>query len=91
MTRKLLCVVLSAILSFCLIAGRLYFADRRNCLCTVLDSEMRTYSIDERLQNVYDVNPASGTFSHVRVSCNHGYLLELLVFSDEGQYMGRKL
>jgi len=91
MTRKLWCIVLSAIITFCLIAGMLYFVDRRNCLCTVLDSEMRTYSIDERLKNVYDVNPVTGTFGHVRISCKHGCFLELMVFDNEGQYRGRKL
>ena len=80
----------SAVLLCCLIAvwARGY-ADRRQCVCSVLTTEEQTYTIDDRLYRVCEKDTMdSGTFMIVRTTCDHGKRLHLTVMPDEGIFKG---
>ena len=85
-------ITLSAIvaLMLCLIAvwARGY-ADRRQCVCSILTTEERTYALDDRLYRVCEKDTMnSGTFMIVRTTCDHGKHLHLIVMPDEAIYKG---
>ena len=78
------------VLLLCLIAvwARDY-ADRRQCVCSILTTEEQTYAIDDRLYRVCEKDTMnSGTFMIVRTTCDHGKNLHLTVMPDEGIYKG---
>ena len=80
----------SAVLLCCLIAvwARGY-ADRRQCVCSVLTTEEQTHTIDDRLYRVCEKDTmSSGTFMIVRTTCDHGKHLHLTVMPDEAIYRG---
>ena len=65
------------------------YADRQNCVCSVLTEQEQTLAIDDRLYRVCEKNTmSSGTFMYVRTVCDHGKRLHLTVFPDEGMYQG---
>jgi len=78
------------VLLLCLIAvwARGY-ADRRQCVCSILTTEEQTYTIDDRLYRVCEKDTMdSGTFMIVRTTCDHGKRLHLTVMPDEAIYKG---
>ena len=78
------------LLLFCLIAvwARGY-ADRRQCVCSILTTEEQTHAIDDRLYRVCEKDTMnSGTFMIVRTTCDHGNRLHLTVMPDEAIYKG---
>ena len=78
------------VLLLCLIAvwARGY-ADRRQCVCSILTTEEQTYAIDDRLYRVCEKDTMnSGTFMIVRTTCDHGNRLHLTVMPDEAIYKG---
>ena len=65
------------------------YADRRQCVCSILTTEEQTYAIDDRLYRVCEKDTmSSGTFMIVRTTCDHGKRLHLTVMPDEGTYQG---
>lgn len=65
------------------------YADRRQCVCSILTTEEQTYAIDDRLYRVCEKDTMnSGTFMIVRTTCDHGKNLHLTVMPDEGIYKG---
>lgn len=78
------------VLLLCLIAvwARGY-ADRQQCVCSILTTEEQTYAIDDRLYRVCEKDTMnSGTFMIVRTTCDHGKHLHLTVMPDEAIYKG---
>ena len=65
------------------------YADRRQCVCSILTTEEQTYAIDDRLYRVCEKDTMnSGTFMIVRTTCDHGMRLHLTVMPDEAIYKG---
>lgn len=65
------------------------YADRRQCVCSILTTEEQTYAIDDRLYIVCEKDTMnSGTFMIVRTTCDHGKHLHLTVMPDEAIYKG---
>ena len=65
------------------------YADRRQCVCSILTTEEQTYAIDNRLYRVCEKDTLnSGTFMIVRTTCDHGNRLHLTVMPDEAIYKG---
>jgi hypothetical protein len=65
------------------------YADRRQCVCSILTTEEQTHAIDDRLYRVCEKDTmSSGTFMIVRTTCDHGKRLHLTVMPDEGTYQG---
>lgn len=65
------------------------YADRRQCVCSILTTEEHTYAIDDRLYRVCEKDTMnSGTFMIVRTTCDHGKHLHLTVMPDEAIYKG---
>lgn len=85
-------ITLSAmvVLMLCLIAVWVRgYADRRQCVCSILTTEEQTYAIDDRLYRVCEKDTInSGTFMIVRTTCDHGKHLHLTVMPDEAIYKG---
>ena len=64
------------------------YADRRQCVCSILTTEEQTYTIDDRLYRVCEKDTMdSGTFMIVRTTCDHGKRLHLTVMPDEAIYV----
>ena len=78
------------VLLLCLIAvWTRGYADRQQCVCTILTTEEQTYAIDDRLYRVCEKDTMnSGTFMIVRTTCDHGKHLHLTVMPDEAIYKG---
>lgn len=65
------------------------YADRQQCVCSILTTEEQTYAIDDRLYRVCEKDTMnSGTFMIVRTTCDHGKNLHLTVMPDKGIYKG---
>ena len=65
------------------------YADRRNCVCSMLTTTEETFAIDERLYRVVEQDTMkSGVFMTVRTTCDHGKRLLLTVYPDEGLFKG---
>ena len=65
------------------------YADRQQCVCSILTTEEQTYAIDDRLYRVCEKDTmSSGTFMIVRTTCDHGKHLHLTVMPDEAIYRG---
>ena len=79
-----------AVLLCCLISfWACRYADRRQCVCSILTTEDQTYAIDNRLYRVCEKDTLnSGTFMIVRTTCDHGKHLHLTVMPDEAIYRG---
>lgn len=83
-----LTVVLIA-LACAAIPGIRDYADRRNCVCSMLTTTEETFTIDDRLYRVVEQDAMkSGVFMVVRTTCDHGKNLHLTVFPDEGEFKG---
>ena len=64
-----------------------YFAylEKKDCLCSMLTVEEKTYPIDERLSRVIDPNTVnSGTFAIFTTFCDHRVRMRLIVTPDVG-------
>ena len=87
--REIGIIALMSIIAFAVIIGVLAYRDWRGCVCSVLSSTEQTFPIDERFYRVCERDTLhSGTFSIVRTQCDHGKLLHLTVYPDEGIYKG---
>ena len=65
------------------------YLETKNCLCSVLIVEEKTYPIDERLSSVIDPNTVnSGTFAVFTTFCDHRVRMRLIVDPDAGTYKG---
>ena len=65
------------------------YLETKDCLCSMLTTEERTYTIDERLSRVIDPNTVnSGTFAIFTTFCDHGVRMRLTVYPDAGTYKG---
>lgn len=81
-------VLIGAVLSFGLLHLFAYL-ETKDCLCSVLTTEERTYPIDERLSSVIEPNTVnSGTFAIFTTFCDHRVRMRLTVYPDAGTYKG---
>lgn len=65
------------------------YLETKDCLCSMLTVEEKTYPIDERLSRVIDPNTVeSGTFAIFTTYCDHRVRMRLTVFPDAGTYKG---
>ena len=79
---------IGVILSFGLLHLFAYL-ETKDCLCSMLIVEEKTYSIDERLSRVIDPNTVnSGTFAIFTTFCDHRVRMRLIVDPDAGTYKG---
>ena len=77
----------AAILLYCRLA---WVYDRADCVCSVLTYELVQHEIDDRVRAICDCN-SSGTHLLVQMTCEHGVLIQLQVFPDNGFYWGKRL
>lgn len=87
---KEVCIYVSigAVLAFGLLHLFAYL-ETKDCLCSVLTTEEKTYPIDERLSSVIDPNTVnSGTFAIFTTFCDHRVRMRLIVDPDAGTYRG---
>jgi len=79
---------IGVVLSF----GLMYLSahiEKKDCLCSILTVEEKSYPIDERLSRVIDPNTVnSGTFAIFVTSCDHRARMRLTVYPDAGTYRG---
>lgn len=65
------------------------YLETKDCLCSMLTVEEKTYPIDERLSRVIDPNTVnSGTFAIFTTFCDHRVRMRLTVHPDTGTYKG---
>lgn len=65
------------------------YLETKDCLCSMLTTEKRTYPIDERLSRVIDPNTVnSETFAIFTTYCDHRVRMRLIVDPDAGTYKG---
>lgn len=65
------------------------YLETKDCLCSMLTTEERTYPIDKRLSRVIDPNTVnSGTFAIFTTFCDHRVRMRLIVDPDAGTYKG---
>jgi len=65
------------------------YLETKDCLCSMLTVEEKTYPIDERLSRVIDPNTVnSGTFAIFTTFCDHRVRMRLTVYPDAGTYKG---
>ena len=65
------------------------YLETKDCLCSMLTIDERTYPIDERLSRVIDPNTVnSGTFAIFTTFCDHRVRMRLTVYPDDGTYKG---
>ena len=87
--RKVILSVIAVLLCCLIVLWARGYADRRQCVCSILITEDQTYAIDNRLYRVCEKDTLnSGTFMIVRTTCDHGKNLHLTVMPDEGIYKG---
>ena len=87
--RKVILSVIAVLLCCLIVLWARGYADRRQCVCSILTTEDQTYVIDNRLYRVCEKDTLnSGTFMIVRTTCDHGKNLHLTVMPDEGIYKG---
>ena len=87
--RKVILAGIAVLLCCLIILWARGYADRRQCVCSILTTEYQTYAIDNRLYRVCKKDTLnSGTFMIVRTTCDHGKNLHLTVMPDEGIYKG---
>ena len=87
--RKVILSVIAVLLCCLIVLWARGYADRRQCVCSILTTEDQTYAIDNRLYRVCEKDTLnSGTFMIVRTTCDHGKNLHLTVMPDEGIYKG---
>ncbi len=80
--------VIGVVLSFSLLHLSAYL-ETKDCLCSMLAAEEKTYPIDERLSRVIDPNTVnSGTFAIFTTFCDHRVRMRLTVYPDTGTYKG---
>lgn len=86
---KVILAVLAVLLCSLIVLWVRGYADRRQCVCSILTTEDQTYAIDDRLYRACEKDTLnSGTFMIVRTTCDHGKNLHLTVMPDEGFYKG---
>jgi len=69
-----------------------WYHETKNCLCSVLTEENKTYPIDDRLFSIAERDMLiSGTFTRLTTSCPHGARIQLTIYPDEGIYSGYRL
>jgi hypothetical protein len=77
---------IGVVLSF----GLMYLSahiEKKDCLCSILTVEEKSYPIDERLSRVIDPNTVnSGTFAIFTTFCDHRVRMRLTVYPDAGTY-----
>jgi len=65
------------------------YLETKDCLCSMLTIEEKTYPIDERLARVIDPSTVnSGTFAIFTTYCDHRVRMRLIVDPDAGTYKG---
>ena len=65
------------------------YLETKDCLCSTLTVEEKTYPIDERLSRVIDPNTVNtGTFAIFTTFCEHRVRMRLIVDPDAGTYKG---
>lgn len=65
------------------------YLNTKDCLCSMLTIEEKTYHIDERLARVIDPSTVnSGTFAIFTTYCDHRVRMRLIVDPDAGTYTG---
>lgn len=65
------------------------YADRRQCVCSMLTTEEQTFPIDDRLFRVCEKDTMrSGVFMVMQTVCDHRKRLHLTVMPDEGIFRG---
>lgn len=87
---KDICIYVSigAVIAFGLLHLFAYL-ETKDCLCSVLTTEEKTYPIDERLSSVIDPNTVhEGTFAIFTTFCDHRVRMRLIVNPDAGTYKG---
>lgn len=83
-----ICSAIGVVLSFGLLHLFAYL-ETKDCLCSMLTVEEKTYPIDERLSRVIDPNTVnSGTFAIFTTFCDHRVRMRLIVDPDAGTYKG---
>lgn len=83
------CTVALIALACAAIPGIRVYADRRNCVCSMLTTTEETFTIDDRLYRVVEQDTMkSGVFMVVRTTCDHEKQLHLTVYPDEGIFKG---
>lgn len=86
---KKLIIILVVLVSICLLMYISVCNDRSGCICSVLTTEDTKYPITSILESVWDPYSASeGTFTRLRTTCSHGKRVSLMVFTDEGYFVG---
>lgn len=82
-------LVLIVVLACAAIHGLREYADRRNCVCSMLMTTEKAFTIDDRFYRVCEKDTlSSGTFMIVRTTCDHDEQLHLTVYPDEGIFKG---
>ena len=90
--RKVILAGIAVLLCSLIVLWARDYADRRQCVCSILTTEEQTYAIDDRLYRVCEKDTMnSGTFMIVRTTCDHGNRLHLTVMPDEAIYKGHVL
>lgn len=84
----LICSAIGVVLFFGLMHLSAYI-EKKDCLCSILTVEEKSYPIDERLSRVIDPNTVnSGTFAIFTTFCDHRVRMRLTVYPDAGTYKG---
>lgn len=65
------------------------YLETKDCLCSILTVNEKTYPIDERLSSVIDPSTVnSGTFAIFTTFCDHRVRMRLTVYPDDRTYIG---
>jgi len=87
---KKLIIILVVLVAICSLMYISVCNDRSGCICSILTTEDTKHPITSILESVWDPDSASeGTFTRLLTTCKHGKRVSLIVFTDEGYFVGR--